>query len=224
MNELRPGLPPLPPKMQGLPIDKRGFPVPAFVAIVNGEPDHRLVEPRAVKTCVEQKRCWICGGPLGVYKSFTVGPMCAINRISAEPPSHLECARYSAMACPFLSRPHAHRRDAGLPDEHHAPAGGFLKRNPGVSLVWTTRTYKPFRAQRTGGGHGLLFDMGPPESMEWYAEGRAATRAEVDEAVASGLPHLIEVAKADNDPEGLSILQRRAGELDEALDRTFAAA
>src|ERR1041385_5281600 len=110
MNTLRPGLPELPPKMRALPIDKRGFPVPFFVAMVDGEPDHRMVEPRAVKVCVEQRRCWICGGQLGVFKSFTVGPMCAINRISAEPPAHFECARYSATACPFLSRPHAHRR------------------------------------------------------------------------------------------------------------------
>lgn len=221
-NELRPGLPPLPPKMRGLPIDKRGFPVPFFVATVNGEPDHRMVEPRAMKACVEQGRCWICGGPLGAFKSFTVGPMCAINRLSSEPPAHRECARYSATACPFLSRPHAHRRDAGLPPEFHAPAGGFLRRNPGVSLVWTTRTYKPFRAPSEDGRIGVLFDMGEPDSMEWFAEGRAATREEIEASIATGLPHLIEVAEADKDTEGLRILHQRHVELRAALDRTFA--
>jgi len=222
-NELRPGLPPLPPKMLGLPIDKRGFPVPFFVAMVNGEPDHRLVEPRAAKQCVELGRCWICGGQLGTYKSFVVGPMCAVNRISSEPPSHLECARYAAKACPFLSRPHAHRREAGLPEVIRDPAGVFEQRNPGVTLVWTTRTFKPFRAPRATGGSGVLFDMGAPESMEWYAEGRTALRAEVDASIASGLPKLVAMAQADNDPEGLRIVQRRAGELDEILDRTLPA-
>lgn len=217
MNELRPGLPPLPPKMRGLHIDKRGFPVPFFVAMINGEPDHRIVEPRAVKTCVEQSRCWICGGPLGVYKSFTVGPMCAVNRISSEPPSHLECARYAATACPFMTRPHAHRREAGLPEARLVPAGVHLQRNPGVALLWTTRTYKPFRASG-----GVLFDMGAPESMAWFAEGRAATRAEVDESIAGGLPYLVGMAEAEHDTEGLRIIHQRVAELNAALDRTFA--
>jgi hypothetical protein len=35
--------------------------------------------------------------------SFVVGPMCGINRNSAEPPSHKECAQWSARNCPFLS-------------------------------------------------------------------------------------------------------------------------
>ncbi|HKX40911.1 MAG TPA: hypothetical protein VJO99_07120 [Burkholderiaceae bacterium] len=217
MNTLRPGLPPLPPKMAALPIDKRGFPVPYFVAIINGEPDHRIVEPRAVKACIEQKRCWICGGPLGVYRSFTVGPMCAVNRISGEPPSHLECARYAAQACPFLSRPHAHRREAGKPPETHVNEA-MLARNPGVALIWTTRTYRPFK-----GGGTVLFEMGSPDTMEWYAEGRNATRAEVDESIASGLPTLIGMAEAENDTEGLRIIQRRIAELNDVLDRTFAA-
>lgn len=221
MNELRPGLPPLPRKMLGLHIDKRGFPVPFFVAVINGEPDHRIVEPRAVKVCVEQRRCWICGGQLGTFRSFMVGPMCAINRISAEPPSHLECARYAATACPFLARPHAKRRDAGLPETPlQKPAGMHLERNPGVALVWTTRTYKPFRAEH--GRKGVLFDLGPPDSMEWFAEGRAATRAEIDESIATGLPTLIAVAEQDNDAEGVRIVNDRARELSAILDRAFA--
>lgn len=218
-NELRAGLPPLPPRMQRMYIDRRGFPVPFFVAMIDGEPDHRIVDPRAMQVCVRQFRCWICGGPLGRFRSFTIGPMCAINRINSEPPSHLECARYAVKACPFLARPHAKRREAGMPDQPlNQPAGVHIDRNPGVALIWTTRTYKPFK---TSDG-GVLFDIGPAESMEWFAEGRPATRAEIDESIASGLQKLIEAAGEERDEADLRELERRIAELHGVLDVAFA--
>ena len=45
MTEIRPGLPPLTGHLTRLPIDERGFPVPYFVAIVDGKPDHRIIDP-----------------------------------------------------------------------------------------------------------------------------------------------------------------------------------
>jgi len=45
--------------------------------------------------CVRHKRCWLCGQPLGKFMCFVVGPMCAINKTSAEPPSHRDCALYA---------------------------------------------------------------------------------------------------------------------------------
>lgn len=191
-NELRPGLPPLPPSMAHLPIDRRGYPVPYFVAVIDGEPDHRVIAPVAIAQCVNRNLCWLCGRQLKLFKSFVLGPMCGVNRISSEPPSHLECARYAAQACPFMTRPHAKRREANLPDDRKEPAGIHLERNPGVTLLWTTQTFKPFRC-----GAGVLFDIGPAAAMEWYAEGRAATRDEAREAILSGLPKLLEVAALD---------------------------
>jgi hypothetical protein len=212
---LRENLPPVPPKMRGLPVDERGYPVPFFVAFVNGKPDHRVVDPRAVHTCIRLNRCWLCGEPLGRYKVFTVGPMCALNRVSGEPPSHLECAEFAAKACPFLSRPNAKRREANLPEERRTNEG-MLAHNPGVTLLWTTTDYKPFRA-----GGGILYDMGPPDGMQWYAEGRPATRIEVDAAIALGLPALRRAAEADG--EGHT-LDEKLGELLGLLDKQFATA
>jgi hypothetical protein len=39
--------------------------------------------------------------------------------------------------------------------------------------------------------------LGEPERVDWYAHGRAATRAEVDESIATGLPALEDVAKIE---------------------------
>jgi hypothetical protein len=217
MNPLRPGLPPLPHHMAHLPIDKRGFPVPYFVAVINGEPDHRIAVPEVKQRCLRQGLCWICGKPLGTFRSFVAGPMCAINRVSAEPASHLDCARYAVRACPFLSRPHAHRREDKPEGTVPAP-GVHLQRNPGVVLIWTTRRYQPFRVQ-----HGWLVSLGEPDSVEWYAEGRPATLAEVKASIVSGLPALIEAARVDG-AAALQALDQMTTTFMAQVERQFAEA
>jgi len=120
--------------------------------------------------------------------------MCAINRISSEPPQHVECSLFAAKACPFLARPKAARRDANLPEEVHAGPGIPLLHNPGVTLVWACDSYQLMRAR---GERRALFVIGEPYQLWWFAEGRTATRAEVDAAIEKGLPHLRRVAKED---------------------------
>jgi hypothetical protein len=192
----------VPPRIRRLPI-ARGYPVPWFVAWLDedglattsgqGTPDFRIIRPGGVAFAHNNQRCWICGDPLGSYKTFTIGPMCAVNRTSAEPPSHLDCSDWSARACPFLARPQARRRDAGRPEGTVEAPGIALMRNPGVALVWTTRKYKPV----SDGMGGVLFNIGEPTDVRWYAEGREATRDEVLASINSGLPSLRELAEQE---------------------------
>lgn len=182
---LRKGLPPMPARMRSLPVDKRGYPVPFFVAWVDGEPDFRAMDGRRMRTCIEQHRCWLCGHPLGRAFVFVAGPMCGVNRVSSEPPSHVDCAEFAVKACPFLTLPKAQRRDVNMPDGAREPGGIMITRNPGVALIWTTRSYKKERWP-----NGLLFRMGEPTAISFWAEGRAATRAEIDESIRTGLPAL----------------------------------
>ena len=207
MTALRAGLPPLPEKMQGLPIDERGFPVPFFVAYIDGKPDHRVADSSKMPLAIRENRCWMCGHLMGVYKSFVIGPMCAITNTISEPPSHKLCARYACTACPFLTRPHAHRRDAGMPEGGSMP-GIAIMRNPGAMCIWTTKHYD---VERERGG--FLFHYGPAVSTEWYAEGRPATRAEVQESIDSGLPELLKHI----DPKAAAEWQR--AELNKRLAR-----
>jgi hypothetical protein len=189
-NELRPGLPPLPERLRHLVIDERGFPVPWFVAWFDGKPDHRVINKSKVAVAHNRSLCWMCGQQLGVHKTFPIGPMCSITRTIAEPPSHLDCARYAAKACPWITRPHAKRREAALPDEELTQAPGMIKRNPGVLCLWTTRSYKPYHPGKDP--REVLFELGDPEHTEWYAEGRPALRSEVLESIKTGLPLLLE--------------------------------
>lgn len=184
MSELRKELPPLPDRMKALPV-ARGYPVPWFVAWVNGEPDFRVVDAKKLFVAIDQSRCWLCGEHRGRFGTFVVGPMCAINNISSEPPSHLECALFGAMACPFLTRPHAVRREAGLPEGSRDPAGHMIRRNPGVSLLFTSRDFQVFHDRGQP-----LWNMGRPTRMEWLSEGRAATHAEVMHSIETGRPAL----------------------------------
>jgi len=186
--------------MARLRLDARGYPVPWFVpwrdadgnecSPGEGSPDFRHVTSGRMYTAVSVGLCWICGERLGSFKSFVIGPMCAINRVTSEPPSHRDCADYAARVCPFLTRPKMGRvADVG-------EVAGFMNpRNPGVALVWTTREFRLFRAN--AGGHGILFDVGYPEHLRWYAEGRPATRQEVIDSIEGGYPSLRALAEQD---------------------------
>jgi hypothetical protein len=193
----RASLPFMPNRIRSLPVSAKGYPIPYFVATVNGEPDFRVADREKLARCVNEKRCWVCGDPLGKFVSFTIGPMCSINRISAEPPSHRECAVFSATACPFLIMPKAVRREAGMPEEKGDPGGIMVERNPGVTLVWTTTGYKSFRSNG-----GILFQLGEPTATQWYAQGRVATQDEVMESIKTGLPLLQDMAAVDG-PEAV---------------------
>jgi hypothetical protein len=176
-----------------LPLDARGYPIPWFVYIdQDGKEDFRIIGPGKIAAAVKKDLCWICGRPLGRIKAFVIGPMCAINRVSAEPPSHLDCARFAATACPFLTRPLAKRREEGLPEEKFV-AGMMIARNPGVTLVWSCLRYKLVFPD----GGGVLFDVGNATRADWYANGRKATRAEVLASIESGFPILREAAEKD---------------------------
>jgi hypothetical protein len=191
MSFLHPNLPPLPPRMKRLPVDARGYPVPWFVHWENGAPDFRVVERSKMYTAHREQLCWVCGEPLGKFLAFTVGPMCVINKTSGEPPSHRACAEFSARGCPFLTKPQVERREDNLP-EGATVHPQMIMRNPGVTAVWITLSYKVVQSDEDH----VVFRMGDALEVEYYCEGRPAIRAEVVHAMAAGLPGLREIAEA----------------------------
>ena len=89
-------LEPIIERMKDLPIDSRGYPVPWFVAWVDGIPEFRASDGEKFYLAIKKDLCWVCGNKLGAFKTFVSGPMCGINRNTAEPPCHLDCAEWSA--------------------------------------------------------------------------------------------------------------------------------
>lgn len=197
----------LPENMAALPVDKHHRPVPYFASWIAGQPDFRVADGRNLARALKYGLCWVCGNPFrhGEDRAFVIGPMCAVNRVSAEPPSHRDCAVYSATMCPFLVKPGMVRRDRHLPAGTQEPAGVMLTRNPGVALVWVTgwRSW----SKRDDGAGGLLFHIGDPVEALWFAQGREATRDEVLASIDSGLPTLAEMAEQDG-PDAVAELGR----------------
>lgn len=207
MGELHPSIAaiPMPPKMKALPLTEKGFPVLWFADEVDGKPDLRVMDGRKLARAIKEGRCWLCGQLLGVHKAFVIGPMCAITRTTSEPPSHLDCALYAMKACPFLTRPKVHRREACLPEDARMSGTGIM-RNPGVTTLWVSKSYRVWHPKPGQ----LLITVGKPERVEWWAEGREATRAEVMASIESGLPILYAECDRDSDPVGArSELDRR---------------
>jgi len=164
----------LPPSLAKLP-RAHGFPVPWFVCYFNGKPDFRVIDPVKRLRAMKQGLCWICGERLRPSKTFVLGPMCVIQRISYEPPSHPDCAEAAMRICPFLSMTEFARREAQLPDPSKIETIPLMQsHNPGVHALWTTTA---FRRDDT------LVHVGAPSSVTWRSHGRPATRAEVCDAL-----------------------------------------
>ena len=199
--------PDLPATMRGLTLDERGFPVPWFVPWVDDKPVFPAQGHGRADLAWLKGLCWVCGKPLGRLSAYVIGPMCAVNRTSSEPPSHLECARFSARNCPFLANPRM-RRSMPFCEAEGRVAGEGIERNPGVTLLWIVKTRR--KGERWFAGNGYLFELGPRHSHEWYAQGRAATHDEVMTSITTGLPLLEEMVWADPDPQGaLAEFERR---------------
>jgi hypothetical protein len=196
-TELRHGLPEVPMRLRGRPLDHRGYPVPWFVAMVNGEWDFRIIDTPKIDIAVSERRCWVCGNILGKWQTFVTGPMCAVNRTTAEPPCHYDCAVFSVLSCPFLTLPKAKRNDANLPAGYVEPPGVFVQTNPGVTcLLSSTKPYTTWNPGNTN-DHRFLIEMPLPERIELYANGRRATPDEITGAMQRAFVQLREAANID---------------------------
>lgn len=197
-------LPELPPRIKRLPKDNRGYPIPRFVEwMKDGQPaadktspgatpDFRYADPAFRARAFKRGLCWVCGDPTGVHRVFTIGPMCLVNRTTAEPASHRDCAEFAVKACPFLLRPRMRR----LPmdeDEPRQTAGIMIERNPGVTCLYETS-----QATKVSDGRGgWLIRLGHPDRLDLWTEGRQATRAEIQASIDSGFPILLGEAMKD---------------------------
>lgn len=206
---------PMPPAIERLPVH-RGFPVPWFVAWVDGVPEFRAADGRKMELAIRERRCWVCGDVLRRRATFVIGPMCVVNRTTAEPPSHMECGVYSALACPFLSCKQMERRENDMPAGSVDAAGFMIRRNPEVTILWETRHWSLF----DDGRGGTLFRIGAPARVFSYCRGRRATQAEILRSIETGLPALEKLARQEG-PEAVHELQRMTREANTLL--TFSA-
>jgi hypothetical protein len=183
-----------------LPLDRRGYPIPYFVATLpDGSRDFRVADGKKRVKAVNERLCWICGEKLGRYLAFTIGPMCAVNRNTSEPPSHRECAEFAAQACPFMTLPAAQYRSANLPAGILLPPE-MLDGNPGAVCIWICQSFKPYKVEDS-----WLIRLGEPTEVLWFAYGKPATRQQILDCFEKRLPFLANIAKEEG-PEAEAML------------------
>jgi hypothetical protein len=105
----------LPPRMRSLPVHE-GWPVPFFVARINGVPDLRVADPRKGKICGMRRVCWVCGKPLANVITFIGGPLSCKNLTFSDGPMHEECSTFALQVCPYLAVTSRDRRDDDIQD------------------------------------------------------------------------------------------------------------
>lgn len=196
----------IPVRMRNRPVARNGFPVPFFVTTKDkeGEWDFRATERKTYVDAHNRQVCWVCGQLLGRYRTFVIGPMCAVNRTTSEPPCHRDCAEWSARVCPFMVNPRMRRNTVDVPDGYGELKVGIpLERNPGVIMLWHTERGK-YRAFTVKNGFMYRLEVDPVD-VGWYSHGGPASREEVMASVNSGLPALWRVAKLDG-PEAEKLL------------------
>jgi hypothetical protein len=183
-----------PSRIARLPRDRRGFPVPWFVAWRDGEPHFPVVDAAKLAAAWNHELCWVCGDRLGALRGWVVGPMSVIEGATPEPPSHHDCALFSVSHCPHLSNGAARYAARAPAAPGFAAQSNVSKLRSGAAAIWVTRGRggRPFRA-----GAGTLFELGDPVRIEWYANGLAASRHEVQGALEIGLPTLRRAAEAE---------------------------
>lgn len=215
-------LPNMPARIARLPRDERGYPVPRFVEwLKDGKPASDRTSPGAYpdfryadydfrERAFRRGLCWICAEPTGIFRVYAIGPMCVVNRTTAEPACHRDCAEFAARACPFLIHPREKRNEKNLDPKASAP-GTMIKRNPGCVCLYETPRAEKF----ADGRGGWLIKLGPPDRVDWWAEGRQATRAEIEASILSGLPLLRQQAQRDGHEAlaQLELMRRQAERL-----------
>ena len=140
---------PIPPIMQDLKKDPRGYPIPFFTPIVDGKPDFRYQDPKKYNLCIDKRLCSICGKKL-YDKSywFITGPIGLSNRCASDSAMHEDCARFSIAVCPHLIFHKAERRS----DEDLATTPGGIRAKPYLYIL-----VKADKFERHPADHKLIY-------------------------------------------------------------------
>lgn len=190
------GLPmPMPHRIYNLPVHQEfKVPTPWFAAETSpGKWDLRVVDPKKIFAAIGGNRCWVCGKPIDNCEyTFTIGPMCAINKVTTEPPAHYECAEWSTRACPALNHTQSQRRKKSLPN-HKQPAGIGFEGLPQVSVLWQTTYYDVENLS-----DGIILKIGEPTApLIWRQGGKNVSRDVAAEALQAGFQQLFPLAQAE---------------------------
>lgn len=147
---------------------RRGVPIPVMNmppgSTDPAEADFTGIHAQSVYDCGTERRCGICGDPLGYWIAFLGGPVAAQSRAYVDPPFHPECAETALRLCPHIAVPH-HKRapEHRLAETSHTPTG-FVEEKAAEWVMGITRDY---RIEPYGRGH--VFRPAPFRTIRRFA-------------------------------------------------------
>jgi hypothetical protein len=111
----------------------RGLPITAITFVgEDGTPNFKVIDNEKVRDCKDNKKCAICGQPLGWWIAFMVSEKEAQTRFIFESPNHEECLRYAFELCPWLYYSKAKYSD---PETVKADGMGTISSHPDRSTI-----------------------------------------------------------------------------------------
>ncbi|QIG76147.1 putative clamp loader subunit DNA polymerase accessory protein [Rhizobium phage RHph_I4] len=128
---------PIPDRMKHLPLDRRGYPIPANVfRDKNGDPHFTINDETTRQRLIARDACPICGNGLLRGRWFVGGPGSAFHDHGnyIDTAMHYECLEYALKVCPYLAAPsYAKRIDDKTLKPENAP--GIVTGDPTVDPV-----------------------------------------------------------------------------------------
>lgn len=88
--EIPDGLAPMPVRLARRGVDAEGWPVPFYS---NGVANH-AVDMERLRVCCEDRRCGMCGDPLGKHVAFALSAKAALLSLTTLPGMHRECCEW----------------------------------------------------------------------------------------------------------------------------------
>jgi hypothetical protein len=133
---------PMPPSLAARPRDGRGLPIPPVSILDDGTIDFTNINTLTGLELASQRRCSLCGEPVGRLVGFLGGPKAADVGAYADPPGHEACLRAACLLCPHLRyRRHTRRTDPpGQPTAEIPPL--FSGDKPEAYVLVTARGYR----------------------------------------------------------------------------------
>ena len=104
---------PIPPRMQHLSRDERGYAIPHTVLIDSKGTAHFAVNDELRRQQILRDDCCaICGQKLLRGRWSVGGPLSLLDPRGAliDPPMHYECSHYALEACPYIAAPNYSKR------------------------------------------------------------------------------------------------------------------
>lgn len=116
--------PPIPASCAARPTTPDGLVIPwANVVLRDGGVDFRSHHNARWESCWRQALCQVCGRPIPRPIVFLCGPRQLEQLLFDEPPTHPECARYVAWACPMVAgQRERYRTGPPISDRHRGKA------------------------------------------------------------------------------------------------------